>query len=315
MGEGDVQLGKFFTKSTLLLFCLICMWGVSWPIYKQAVPYTPPLLFAGLRALIGGLLLLAVLLKTRSEIRWRENWAKYCISAFFNVILFFGLQTFGLIYLPGGLFSVLVYFQPVLLGLFAWMWLGELMTPLKITGLIIGFAGIIIVSVDGLTVHISAIGVILGLLTALGWAFGVIYVKKVSREVNAYWMVGMQFTIGGAFLVGTGTIFESWAAIEWNGILIFGILFGATIGIPVAYSIYYSLVNAGEASKVGSFTFLVPIISVLIGTIFLDEPMTYMLFVGLLLVGISIYFVNYRGKRLQHFLSYSQKVKESKEIV
>lgn len=291
------------------------MWGVSWPIYKQAVPYTPPLLFAGLRALIGGLLLFAVLFKTRSEIRWRENWAKYCISSFFNVILFFGLQTFGLIYLPGGLFSVLVYFQPVLLGLFAWMWLGERMTPLKITGLVIGFIGIIIVSMDGLTVHISAIGVILGLLTALGWAIGVIYVKKVNQEVNAYWMVGMQFTIGGAFLVGTGSIFESWAAIEWNGIFIFGVLFGATVGIPVAYSIYYSLVNAGEASKVGSFTFLVPIISVLIGTIFLDEPMTYMLFVGLLLVGISIYFVNYRGKRLHNFLSYSHKVKENKEIV
>lgn len=308
-------MGNFFTKSTLSLLCLICMWGISWPIYKQAVPYTPPLLFAGTRALIGGLLLSALLFKTRSEIRWRENWSKYCISAFFNVVLFFGLQTFGLLYLPGGLFSVLVYFQPVLLGLFAWMWLGEQMTPLKIIGLIIGFIGITIVSVDGLTVHISAIGVILGLLTALGWAIGVIYVKKVSQEVNAYWMVGMQFIIGGAFLVGTGTIFESWSAIEWNGIYIFGVVFGATIGIPTAYSIYYSLVNAGEASKVGSFTFLVPIIAVLVGAVFLDEPMTFMLIIGLLLVGISIYFVNYSGKRFNSFLSYSHKVKEKKESI
>ena len=270
-------MGNFFSKSTLLLLCLIFMWGISWPIYKQTVPYTPPLLFAGLRALIGGLLLCLVFYKTRSEIRWRENWSKYCISAFFNVILFFGLQTIGLLYLPGGLFSVLVYFQPVLLGLFAWMWLGEQMTSLKIIGLVIGFAGIIVVSVDGLTVHISAIGVILGLLTALSWAIGVIYVKKVSRELNAFWMVGMQFTIGGVFLVGTGTFFESWSAIEWNGMFIFGVLFGATVGIPVAYSIYYSLVNAGEASKVGAFTFLVPIIAVVVSTIFLDEPMTYML--------------------------------------
>lgn len=301
-------MGKYFTKATLLLLLLVCIWGFSWPIYKQAVPYTPPLLFAGMRAFIGGLLLAAVLFKTRSKIQWRENWSKYCISAFFNVMLFFGLQTCGLLYLPGGLFSVLVFFQPILLGLFAWIWLGEQMTPTKMIGLVIGFSGIIIVSIDGLTVHISTIGVMLGLLTALGWALGVIYVKKISKEVNAYWMVSMQLMIGGAFLVGTGTVFESWSAIEWNGPYIFGLVFGATIGIPVAYIIYYSLVNAGVASKVGAFTFLVPIIAVLASTIFLNEPMTYMLLIGLLLVVISICVVNYNGK-INPFLLYSTKLK------
>jgi len=278
-----------------LLF-LIFAWGISWPIYKMAIPYTPPLLFSGMRALLGGLILSAVLFKMRSKLNFRENWSKYCISALFNTILFFGLQTVGLVYLPGGLFSVLVYFQPVLLGLFAWIWLGENMTPIKITGLVIGFIGIVLVSVDGLTVHVSIIGVVLGLLTALSWAIGVIYMKKVSNEVNAFWMVGMQSIIGGIFLLGTGTIFESWSVIEWNGTYLFALGFGATIGIPVTYVIYYTLVNAGEASKVGSFTFLVPIISVTIGTMFLDEPITYTLIIGLVLVVISIYFVNYRSK-------------------
>jgi len=260
------------------------------------VPYTPPLLFAGMRALIGGLILAALIHKMRSKIRWRENWSKYCISSFFNTILFFGLQTVGLIYLPGGLFSVLVYFQPVLLGLFAWIWLGEHMSPIKIIGLIVGFIGIVIVSVDGLTVHISVIGVILGLVTAFSWALGVVYVKKVSNEVDAFWMVSLQCIIGGVILISTGTIFESWSAIEWNGIYLFGLGYGSTFGIPLAYVIYYKLINAGEASKVGTFTFLVPIIAVFIGTVFLDEPVTYPLILGLLLVGLSIYFVNFRGK-------------------
>lgn len=264
----------------------------------MAVPYTPPLLFAGMRALIGGLILAALIFKMRNRIKWRENWSKYCISAFFNTILFFGLQTVGLIYLPGGLFSVLVYFQPVLLGLFAWIWLGEHMSPIKIIGLIVGFIGIVIVSVDGLTVHISIIGVVLGLVTAFSWALGVVYVKKVSNEVNAYWMVSLQCIIGGIILIGTGSIFENWSAIEWNGTYLFGLGYGSTFGIPLAYVMYYKLINAGEASKVGTFTFLVPIIAVFIGTVFLDEPVTYPLVVGLLLVGVSIYFVNYRKKKV-----------------
>jgi drug/metabolite transporter (DMT)-like permease len=286
-----------FTKSTVALLSLVMIWGISWPIYKVTVEYTPPILFAGLRAILGGLILAVIIVKIRDKINWRKNWSKYCISAFFNTFLFFGLHTVGLVYLPGGLFSVLVYFQPVLLGLFAWVWLGENMTPIKMFGLVIGFFGIVVVSVDGLIVHISVIGVVLGLLTAFAWAVGVIYVKKVSVEVNALWMVAMQFTIGGAVLLIAGTFLESWSAIQWNGIYLFGVGFGATFGIPVAYVIYYHLLNSGEASKVGSFTFLVPVIAVYVGTVFLDEPVTFTLIAGLLLVVISIWLVNFKGKR------------------
>lgn len=291
------MLSKFVTKSNMALLVLILVWGASWPIYKLALPYTPPLLFAGMRATIGGLLLGILLWKRRDLINLRKNWRLYCISALFNTILFFGIQTIGLNYLPGGLFSVLVYFQPVLLGLFAWFWLGEIMTPIKITGLLLGFIGIFIVSLDGLTYHVSIIGVVLGLITAVCWAFGVIYVKRVSNQVDAFWMVSLQCIIGGLVLLGTGTIFESWTAIQWNSTYLFGLSYGGIFGIPLAYIIYYKLINEGEASKVGSFTFLVPIIAVFIGVAFLDEPITHLLIIGLVLVGISIFLVNYRSKK------------------
>lgn len=171
------------------------------------------------------------------------------------------------------------------------------MSLFKIMGMIIGFIGIVVVSVDGLTVHVSSMGVVLGLLVAFSWALGVVYVKKVSSEVDAFWMVSLQFIIGGVILIGTGTIVENWSAIEWNGKYLFGLGYGSTFGIPLAYIIYYKLIHAGEASKVGTFTFLVPIIAVIISTVFVDEPVTYRLVVGLLLVGVSIYFVNDRRKK------------------
>ncbi|WP_339264663.1 DMT family transporter [Solibacillus sp. FSL W7-1472] len=292
-----------FKKSTVALIALILIWGASWPINKLAVPYSPPLLYAGQRALLGGILLTVIIWKTRKRVNWRENWQKYCIGAFFNTILFFGLQTAGLLYLPSGLFSVLVYFQPILLGLFAWLLLGEYLSPVKILGLFLGFVGVAVVSVDGLTVHVSAIGVTLGLLTAVSWAFGVIYVKKISKEVDAYWMVALQCIIGGVFLLGTGSVFESWSAIEWNRNYLSGLGFGATIGIPLAYILYYNLVNAGEASKVGSYTFLIPIVAVLLGVLFLGETVTYSLVIGMLLVAISIYFVNFQYKTKNQSIS------------
>ncbi|MFJ8066969.1 DMT family transporter [Psychrobacillus sp. NPDC096426] len=303
---------KLFLNSTVVLLFLVFLWGACWPIYKSAVPYTPPLLFAGMRAFIGGCLLAIVLWKRRDKINWRENWRLYCITAFFNTVLFFGIQTVGLNYLPGGLFSILVYFQPVLLGLFAWIWLGEMMTPVKIIGLFIGFLGIVVVSLDGLTFHVSVIGVALGLLTAVSWAFGVIYVKKVSDRLDAYWMVSLQSIIGGGFLLGTGNIFEKWSDIIWNGTYLFGVGYGAVFGVPIAYILYYKLINEGEASKVGAFTFLVPIIAVFLGAAFLGEPITYLLLIGLVMVGLSIFIVNYRGnKELLSFRKTTNKIKES----
>ncbi|QDS35791.1 DMT family transporter [Brevibacillus brevis] len=289
-------MGKFSGKTVVAIASLVLMWGLSWSIYKMSLAYTPPILFAGMRSLIGGLLLALFILLKWKKINWRENWLRYCISALLNTLCFYGIQTVGLVYLPGGLFSVLVYFQPILIGLFAWLWLGESMTVLKVIGLIMGFLGILAVSADGLTGQVSIVGVILGLLTALTWALGVIYVKKVSAKVDSLWMVAMQCIIGGAALTLLGTGVESWSDIVWNVPYLIGLSYGATFGVPIAIVIYFGLVNAGEASKVAAFTFLVPLIAVVTGTIFMDEPVTYSLIAGLVLIVCSIYLVNYQKK-------------------
>ena len=112
-------------------------------------------------------------------------------------------------------------------------------------------------------------------------------------------MVAIQSMIGGIVLTGAGTITESWSNIIWNAPYLTGLLFGMTIGIPVAYIIYYTLVNNGNASKIGSATFLVPVLSVMIGVIFLGETLTYKLLIGLALVGMSIYLVNFNEEKVK----------------
>ncbi len=280
-----------------LLVVLILIWGVSWPIYKNGVNFMPPLLFAGIRAFTGGIILFLIAWKNRHRLNFKSNWRYFLISATLNIVLYLGIQTVGLIYLPGGLFSVLVYFQPVLLGILAWWFLGEAMTITKIVGLILGFVGIFLVSVDGLTIHVSAIGVTLALATALVWASGVIYVKKNKTRVDSYWMVVMQLVIGGVVLLLGSFVTEDFGSIDWNVELISSIIWGSTAGMAIAQILYYKLINEGEASKVGAFTFIVPILSVIISAIFLDEAITLNLFYGMILVGLSIYLVNFQRKR------------------
>lgn len=176
------------------------------------------------------------------------------------------------------------------------------MTLLKLIGLAIGFLGILAVSADGLSGQVSLVGVLMALMTAVSWALGVIYVKKESGNVDSLWMVALQFIIGGTILTAIGTGVESWSDIVWNGSYLLGIGFGSSFGIPVAFVIYFTLINSGEASKVASFTFLVPLIAVATGTLFLHEPFTYSLLAGLVLIILSIYFVNRKSNRKKHQL-------------
>ncbi len=278
--------------SYLLLALLIIIWGVSWPIYKHGVNFMPPLLFAGIRSFIAGIILFTLAWKMRHLLKFKEHWKFYVISAILNNILYLGLQTVGMVYLPGGLFSVLVYFQPVILGILSWWLLNEDMTVTKIFGLVLGFIGIVLVSIDGLIIHLSAIGVALALATALAWASGVVFVKKLKSRVDFYWMVVMQLILGGGSLLVLGYFLENINAIVWNIDLISTIIWGGTAGMAAGQVIYFKLMNEGEASKVGSYTFLVPIISVVVSAIFLNEAITKNLFIGMILVGSSIYLVN-----------------------
>jgi drug/metabolite transporter (DMT)-like permease len=284
------------TKSVSLITFLVLVWGACWPIYKIALAFTPPILFAGMRTLLGGLLLALILIPKRNQIRWKENWPIYFVSSVFNVILFYGLQTIGLKYMPAGLFSVIVYLQPVLVGIFAWIWLGEAMSAVKVIGLVIGFIGVAAVSAQGLTGDISTIGVILALITAFSWAIGTVYVKKYSFEVDSMWLSALQCIIGGVLLTGVGSGFESWSSIVWNTPYLVGLIFGIVLGISASWVVYFILVGSGDASKVASYTFLVPLIAVFSGTLFLHEPFTIYLVIGLILIGMSIYLVNRKVK-------------------
>jgi len=280
------------SKTIILLTFLVIVWGVCWPVFKVALYYTPPLLFGGMRNLVGGVSLAVLLLPRWRQIRWRQTWYIYGVAALFNSVLYYGAQSFGLGYLPAGLFCVIVYLQPVLVGLMAWMWLGESMTLMKIVGLILGFLGVAAVSSGGLSGYISFTGVVLAIICSVGWASGTVWVKKTSGLVDAMWLVVMQSLIGGAIMTIAGLWLEDYFAIVWTPGYWFGLLYGGLLAIAASWVIYYKLVHYGEASKVAAYTFLVPLISVATGTFFLQEPFTFYLLVGLVLIVTSIYLVN-----------------------
>jgi drug/metabolite transporter (DMT)-like permease len=283
-------------RFVVLAFALLVLfWGSAFAVVKVGLGYSPPLLFAGLRTLIGGLAMVLAAFLWGGSPNLRRDWPVFLLLALFNVVLFIGFQTYAIVYLPSGSAAVLVYLQPILVGLLAWPILGETLTVAKITGLLLGFSGIVAVSagsLSGAAGALSPLGVTLGAVSALCWALGTVYFKKYEARVSTLWAVAVPFVAGGAVLTAFGLSVEEWGEITWNTPFVASILYSGLVGISLAWVIWFALVRAGEASRVASYIFVVPLTAVLIGVLFLEEPLGYTLLIGAAFVVSGIYLVN-----------------------
>jgi drug/metabolite transporter (DMT)-like permease len=274
---------------------LVLFWGSSFAVVKIGLDYSPPLLFAGLRILLGGLAMVLAAILWGGSPNLRRDWPVFLLLALFNAVLFVGLQTYAILYLPSGSAAVLVYLQPILVGVLAWLILGEPLSAAKLVGLLLGFSGIVAVSLGSLTGAenaISTVGIIFGAASALSWALGTVYFKKYEARISTLWAVAMTFLVGGMVLTVLGLLVERWKVISWSGEFVASLLYSGLVGISLAWVIWFALVRAGEASRVAAYVFAVPLSAVLIGVVILGEPLGYTLLIGAALVLSGIYLAN-----------------------
>lgn len=278
----------------MLAFCLLVLfWGSSFAVVKVGLESSPPVLFAGLRSLLGGAAMVCFALAWGGKPDFRRNWGAFALLALFNVALFIGLQTYAVMTLPSGTAAILVYLQPILVGFLAWMALGEPLSAAKVAGLLLGFAGIAVVSAGGARdATVPLVGIAAGAASALSWAIGTVYFKHAQERVSALWSVAAPFVVGGVVLTVLGLFTEPVSEVAWNAGFVVSLLYSSFVGISAAWGIWFTLVGAGEASRVSAYIFVVPLTAVAIGVAFLGEPLHGTLLLGACLVVSGIYLVN-----------------------
>jgi drug/metabolite transporter (DMT)-like permease len=276
----------------LAFAALVVFWGSAFSVVKIGLEYSPPMIFAGLRTLIGGLVILLVAVVWGGSPHLRRDWPVFLLLAAFNVVFFFGFQTLAILYLPSGMAAVLEYLQPMLVGLLAWMILGESLSLAKISGLLLGFSGIVAVSAGSIFGNISPVGVAFGAGSAFSWALGTVFFKRYEARVSTMWAVAIPFVIGGTVLMLFGFAIESWSEVSPTSTFFASLSYVALVEIALAWLIWFGLVRTGEASRVAVYVFFVPLVSIVIGALFLDEQLTLSLLIGTFLIVTGIYTVN-----------------------
>lgn len=279
------------TDRTLTTVVLVLAWGSTFAAIKIGLESAPPLVFAGLRALVAAVVLLPVALLRDGPPRLRETWDWHLLLAVTNIAGFFALQTLALLALPSGLTAVLVYLQPVLVGVLAWRFLGEPMSPGRALGLLLGFGGIVVVSAHAVSGHLSVHGVVEAVAGALAFAVGAVLLKPAVPRTGAWWAVAGPFAIGAVLLLAVGTAVEGWH-IAWSWRFVGALLYTGLVGTTLAWVLWLRLLVSGEASRAATYVFFVPLVSIAIGAVFLGESVGVSLAVGAVLVAAGVYLVN-----------------------
>jgi drug/metabolite transporter (DMT)-like permease len=274
------------------------VWGSTWLAIKIGLESVPPLIGSGLRFLIAGVILGAIVAWKKIEVPLtRELRWMYVILILISYALPYGIVYWCQQFIPTGLSSILFGAYPLWVALLSHFLLSnERLDGFKVAGIMIGFAGVVVIfSRD---VHWADsrgfVGMAGILSTTLMQAFGLVMIKKRFQAVSpfAFNMVGMS--IAGALLLLAGLVFESVTTVKWDTAAVGSILYLAVVGSVIAFGTYHWLLKRVEAVYLSLVTFINPIIAVILGAIVFHETLEASVFAGAGLVFFGVLIANGR---------------------
>ncbi len=204
----------------------------------------------------------------------RDTRILYGSLALFTFTIPFGLVYWAQQYIASGLGSVLFAAFPFWVALFSHLLLpGKSLDGFKLSGIILGFLGIVIIFGNDLgTLH--AEGVLpLGalILSTILQAFSTVLVSRYGQPVSPFAMNFVGMLAGGILLTSVGLATESAGRIVWDGAAIGSILYLSIFGSVVAFVTYHWLLKSIEPVYISLTTFVNPVIAVVLGAVILGE--------------------------------------------
>ncbi len=287
---------------------LSLVWGSSYFFIRIGVEQLPPFQLVFIRTAIAavGLNLVIYARGKRLPTDW-PGVRDLLILGILNTVFPFALITWGEVQIESGLASVLQGTAALFTLVVAhFVFADERMTWRKVSGLLIGFLGVVILTGRsnnaasiGTTPTLHLLGQLAIVLASLCYAFGNTYGRKAMQN-----RLEPIVTAGGAMTVAalvTGIIAYGAPLVGGPSPLGIGAMTPRVLGAVVtlgllntfvAYLIYYSLIAALGSARTSMVTYVIPVVGLLLGAIFLDEQIDLRLLIGAVLIVGSIAIVN-----------------------
>ena len=279
------------------------VWGSTYLAIRVGVATLPPALFAGARFLAAGLLLAAYARLTGKQFpRRRREWITITVAAVLLLVGANGLVVWGEQWVPSNQAALIVATLALwLAGLGALGPQGESFSRQRLTGLLIGFAGVVVLMwpTDGFVLeHFSAQLAIL--LAAFSWAAGTIYMKRRRPSTPPIMAAAMQSLVAGVLLGAIGFAAGEAGRWTWEGNAMLALLYLIVFGSCLTYATYLWLLHEVSPAALGTYAYINPAVAVLLGWWLLGESLNGTQMAGMLVILLGVLLVSLPDKTGEH---------------
>lgn len=276
-------------RRTAAALLVILVWSACFVVIKATQADAPPLLYAALRALLGGFPLLAVAAWTGKARPPSGSWAWLALLGLTNTTLGLGGMFLSTGAVGAAIPGVLANSQALLVAPFAALLFREALTPGRVAGLVLGLSGIALTLPAGGPAVGNPAGTALALLSAAGLAAGSLVIKHVGPRVDALTATAWQYVLGGVALLGWSLAVDDAGAVRWSAPFAAGLLFLGLVGSAGASWVWYRLLRDGELIALNGLTLLTPAFALLLAVLVSRERLGTLqgLGVAVVLVGAT----------------------------
>jgi drug/metabolite transporter (DMT)-like permease len=273
----------------------VLIWGTTWAAIRICLRGFPPLAGVALRFTIAGAALLAIapFFGVRLGGGWR-TWRVWILNTLLTFCISYSVLYWAEQWVPSGLASVLFATFPLFVAILAHFVLpGERLTVLGLLGVLIGFAGVAVIfseDFDKLLGPKVAFASVVVLLSPICSAFGSVGVKKWGAGIHPLSTAAVPMVLTGLLVAPVAWVQGGVQDIHPATGPVLALFYLALVGSAVPFTLYFTLLKRLKATQLSLINYAVPVVAVIVGAVFLKEPVTVRVVLGaaLVILGVAV---------------------------
>ena len=273
------------------------LWGGNSVFIKLGLEGVPPLAMAGVRFVLGLMVVWAAALFSGIPLRPQAvEWRGLAgLAALFFVQIF--LLNQGTYFTTAGRSTVLMSSYPFFTALFAHFFIpGDRLSFSKIVGLMLSFAGVALIFAESLALPgIYLLGDVLVLVSGVLLGLRQVVIKRLVHGLHPYKVLFWQALLSLPLFWAFSAVFERDAVYQWTLPVIGSILYQGLVVAGLCFIIWVSLMKRHSASRLGVFGFATTVCGVFLSALLLGEALSWLLLLSMGLVATGIVVVNRQG--------------------
>ena len=291
------------TKAIIAWLNVCVIWGTTYLVIRIGVGHMPPMLFAGIRWVIAGVIFITVLKWQGKSLPKAREFVHLAVVGLALIGLGNGLVVFAEQWIPSGLAALLITTVPFfMVGMESFLPKGPRLNATILTGLIMGLIGGLLIfgeDVKYLADPNNLVGV-LGLLGAVFfWSIGSLYSKYVKVDVHPLMGASVQMLIAGIVLSVVGILIGELPRLNFEIIGLLSLAYLVIVGSLVGYCSYIYAIAKLPLSLISTYAYINPVIALFLGWIILDEKLNFQIAIAAAVIIAGVFIVKQGTSRLK----------------